>query len=161
MSLNSNPNGFTRCKFDPEAKLNRPILPVFIGISGSISTILNPIQLQISISYFRTVLEVYFLLAEVFLSYYKVQQVLKSGRVNYWTGNECKEFEKEFSKYHKVKYSLSVSNGTVALEIALKALSLKTAIKMNNNSIPETTINKGIFLLFVLSLKGKIKVLLK
>tara|TARA_A100001011_G_C14260191_1_gene822021 strand:- start:9 stop:1190 length:1182 start_codon:yes stop_codon:yes gene_type:complete len=55
----------------------------------------------------------------------KVQQVLKSGRVNYWTGNECKEFEKEFSKYHKVKYSLSVSNGTVALEIALKALSLK------------------------------------
>jgi len=55
----------------------------------------------------------------------RVQQVLKSGRVNYWTGNECKEFEKEFSKYHKVKYSLSVSNGTVALEIALKALSLK------------------------------------
>ena len=55
----------------------------------------------------------------------KVQQVLKSGRVNYWTGNECKEFEKEFSKYHKVKYSLSVSNGTVALEIALKALNLK------------------------------------
>ena len=55
----------------------------------------------------------------------KVEQVLKSGRVNYWTGNECKNFEKEFSNYHKVKYSLSVSNGSVALEIALKALKLK------------------------------------
>ena len=55
----------------------------------------------------------------------KVQQVLKSGRVNYWTGNECKEFEKEFSNYHNVKYSLTVSNGSVALEIALKALNLK------------------------------------
>ena len=55
----------------------------------------------------------------------RVQQVLKSGRVNYWTGNECKEFEKEFSNYHNVKYSLTVSNGSVALEIALKALNLK------------------------------------
>ena len=55
----------------------------------------------------------------------KVHRVLKSGRVNYWTGNECKDFEKEFSNYHKVKYSLSVSNGSVALEIALKALNLK------------------------------------
>ena len=55
----------------------------------------------------------------------KVNQVLKSGKVNYWTGNECKDFEKEFSNYHNVKYSLSVSNGSVALEIALKALNLK------------------------------------
>ena len=54
-----------------------------------------------------------------------VQKVLKSGRVNYWTGNECKEFEHEFSKYIKNKYSLTLSNGSVALEIALKALNLK------------------------------------
>jgi dTDP-4-amino-4,6-dideoxygalactose transaminase len=38
----------------------------------------------------------------------KVKQVLKSGKVNYWTGNECKKFEKEFSIYHDVRYSLSV-----------------------------------------------------
>ena len=55
----------------------------------------------------------------------RVQQVLNSGRVNYWTGNECKDFEKEFSNYHKIKYSIAVSNGSVALEIALKALGLK------------------------------------
>ena len=54
----------------------------------------------------------------------KVNQVLKSGRVNYWTGNECKNFEKEFSSYHRIKFSLSVSNGSVALEMALKALNL-------------------------------------
>ena len=55
----------------------------------------------------------------------RVQAVLKSGRVNYWTGNECKNFEKEFSNYHNVKYSIAVSNGSVALEIALKSLNLK------------------------------------
>ena len=55
----------------------------------------------------------------------KVEQVLKSGRVNYWTGQECKKFEKEFFKYINKKYSVTVSNGSVALEIALKALGLK------------------------------------
>ena len=55
----------------------------------------------------------------------RVQRVLKSGRVNYWTGNECKEFEKEFSKYIGNKYATTLSNGSVALELALKALRLK------------------------------------
>ena len=55
----------------------------------------------------------------------KVEQVLKSGRVNYWTGKECATFEKEFSNYHNIKYSVAVSNGSVALEIVLKALNLK------------------------------------
>jgi dTDP-4-amino-4,6-dideoxygalactose transaminase len=55
----------------------------------------------------------------------KVQKVLKSGRVNYWTGNECKEFEREFTKYIENKYAVTLSNGSVALEIALKALNLK------------------------------------
>ena len=55
----------------------------------------------------------------------KIHRVLKSGRVNYWTGKECSTFEKEFSNYHNIKYSVVVSNGSVALEIALKALNLK------------------------------------
>ena len=55
----------------------------------------------------------------------KVQQVLKLGRVNYWTGTECKNFEKEFSRYIGNKYAVSLSNGSVALELALKALNLK------------------------------------
>lgn len=55
----------------------------------------------------------------------KVSQVLMSGKVNYWTGNKCREFEKKFSKYIGNKYSVALSNGSVALEIALKALNLK------------------------------------
>ena len=54
-----------------------------------------------------------------------VIKILKENKTNYWTGLECKNFEKEFSKYHKNKYSIAVSNGSVALEIALKSLNLK------------------------------------
>ena len=54
-----------------------------------------------------------------------VSKVLKNNKTNYWTGNECKKFEKEFSNYHKINYSVSVSNGSVALEIGLKSLGLK------------------------------------
>jgi dTDP-4-amino-4,6-dideoxygalactose transaminase len=54
-----------------------------------------------------------------------VAKVLKTNKTNYWTGSECKNFEKEFSNYHNIKYSIAVSNGSVALEIALKALNLK------------------------------------
>ena len=53
-----------------------------------------------------------------------VNKVLKRNKTNYWTGLECRKFEKEFSIYHKVKYSLAVSNGSVALELSLKALNL-------------------------------------
>lgn len=55
----------------------------------------------------------------------KVSQTLNSGKINYWTGNEGIIFEKEFSNYVNNKYSIAVSNGSVALEIALKALNLK------------------------------------
>ena len=54
-----------------------------------------------------------------------VQQTLKNNKTNYWTGKQCKNFEKKFSIYHENKYSVSVSNGSVALELALKALKLK------------------------------------
>ena len=55
----------------------------------------------------------------------KVAALLKSGKVNYWTGNECKKFEKEFSNYIGNKYAVTLSNGSVALELALKVLNLK------------------------------------
>ena len=54
-----------------------------------------------------------------------VTKILKKNKTNYWTGSECKNFEKEFSNYHNIKYSVAVSNGSVALEIALKVLNLK------------------------------------
>ena len=53
-----------------------------------------------------------------------VQKILDSNNLNYWTGNECKHFEKEFSNFMGLKYSLCVSNGSVGLDIAIKALEL-------------------------------------
>jgi dTDP-4-amino-4,6-dideoxygalactose transaminase len=53
-----------------------------------------------------------------------VQNVLLSNKVNYWTGDECKKFEKEFSEFSGSKYSVALANGTLALEVALKALDI-------------------------------------
>ena len=53
-----------------------------------------------------------------------VRDVLLSNKVNYWTGNECREFEKEFSTYSNAQYSVALGNGTQALDIALKALNI-------------------------------------
>lgn len=55
-----------------------------------------------------------------------VKKILQTGKVNYWTGTQNKLFEKEFSSYIGNKYSVAVSNGSVALEIALKSLNLKS-----------------------------------
>ena len=55
----------------------------------------------------------------------KVSKVLIENKVNYWNGNQCNKFEKEFSNYLGNKFSVTVSKGSVALEIALKALNLK------------------------------------
>ena len=53
-----------------------------------------------------------------------VSEVLKSGKVNYWTGQIGKKFEKEFAEYIGVKHAIAVSNGTTALELALAALGI-------------------------------------
>ncbi|MBX9585868.1 MAG: DegT/DnrJ/EryC1/StrS aminotransferase family protein [Gammaproteobacteria bacterium] len=53
-----------------------------------------------------------------------VQNVLKSGKVNYWTGDECRQFENEFAQYHGVKHAIALANGTLALELALKVLNI-------------------------------------
>ncbi|MBC7617809.1 MAG: DegT/DnrJ/EryC1/StrS aminotransferase family protein [Candidatus Saccharibacteria bacterium] len=51
-----------------------------------------------------------------------VQQVLLSNKVNYWTGTECREFEKEFAVWCGTRHAVALSNGTLALDVALKAL---------------------------------------
>jgi dTDP-4-amino-4,6-dideoxygalactose transaminase len=53
---------------------------------------------------------------------FAVQRVLLSNKVNYWTGDECREFEKEFAAWVESKHAISLANGTVALDLALKAL---------------------------------------
>ena len=53
-----------------------------------------------------------------------VKNVLLSNKVNYWTGNECREFEKEFAVWSNSKYAIALGNGTLALNNALKALDI-------------------------------------
>jgi dTDP-4-amino-4,6-dideoxygalactose transaminase len=53
-----------------------------------------------------------------------VQAVLASNRVNYWTGTECREFEREFAAWVGVPHAVALMNGTVALELALRALGI-------------------------------------
>jgi len=51
-----------------------------------------------------------------------VRDIVLSNKVNYWTGDECREFEKEFAVWSNSKYAVALGNGTLALDAALKAL---------------------------------------
>lgn len=53
-----------------------------------------------------------------------VSSVLISNKINYWTGKEGREFEKEFAEWTCVKYSVALMNGTIALDAALRALDI-------------------------------------
>jgi dTDP-4-amino-4,6-dideoxygalactose transaminase len=53
-----------------------------------------------------------------------VQEVLVSGKVNYWTGPKGMEFERKFAAWQGSKYAISASSGTAALHIALSALGI-------------------------------------
>ena len=53
-----------------------------------------------------------------------VTEVLKSGKVNYWTGPKGMEFEKRYAEWQGSKYAISVATGTAALHTALSALGI-------------------------------------
>ncbi|MFZ0704623.1 MAG: DegT/DnrJ/EryC1/StrS aminotransferase family protein [Candidatus Korobacteraceae bacterium] len=52
------------------------------------------------------------------------ERVLRSGKINYWTGEEGHQFEKEYAEYVGTKHAVAVANGTVGLELALVALGI-------------------------------------
>jgi len=53
-----------------------------------------------------------------------VRNVLLSNKVNYWTGTEGREFEKEFAAFSDSQYAVAVANGTLALDLALVGLNI-------------------------------------
>jgi len=53
-----------------------------------------------------------------------VRGVLATNRVNYWTGDHGRKFEKEFAAFAKTRYAIALANGTVALDAALIALDI-------------------------------------
>ena len=54
-----------------------------------------------------------------------VSGVLSSNQVNYWTGGQCRDFELEFAQFCNTKHAISLANGTLALDLALRALDIK------------------------------------
>jgi dTDP-4-amino-4,6-dideoxygalactose transaminase len=53
-----------------------------------------------------------------------VAEVLRSGRVNYWTGPEVTQFEDECAAQLGSARAIALANGTVSLELALYALGI-------------------------------------
>jgi dTDP-4-amino-4,6-dideoxygalactose transaminase len=53
-----------------------------------------------------------------------VSAVIQSGKVNYWTGEQCQRFEEEYAHASGCQYGVAVANGTAALELALHALDI-------------------------------------
>ena len=54
-----------------------------------------------------------------------IEKIITSGKVNYWTNNYGKDFEKNFSNFFSCNHAIAVANGSVALDIALEALEIK------------------------------------
>ena len=53
-----------------------------------------------------------------------VRDVLLSNKVNYWTGQQCREFEREFADFAEAEHAIALANGTLALDLALKGLDI-------------------------------------
>lgn len=53
-----------------------------------------------------------------------VSGILSSNKVNYWTGEQCRDFEIEFARFCNTGYAISIANGTLALDLALKSLDI-------------------------------------
>jgi dTDP-4-amino-4,6-dideoxygalactose transaminase len=53
-----------------------------------------------------------------------VEEVLRSGKVNYWTGPKGMEFEKRFAEWQGSKFAISVATGTAALHVGLTAMGI-------------------------------------
>ncbi len=55
----------------------------------------------------------------------EVERVLRSGKVNFWTGSITRKFEEEFAKYCNCKFGIAVANGSLALSCAYLAIGIK------------------------------------
>lgn len=53
-----------------------------------------------------------------------IKSLLLSNLVNYWTGDQCRLFEKEFAQWVGTEFAIALSNGTLALELIFKAMDL-------------------------------------
>jgi dTDP-4-amino-4,6-dideoxygalactose transaminase len=68
-----------------------------------------------------------------------VARALDTGAINYWTGQECRAFEQEFAEYVQTPYALAVANGTLALELALRAFGIGEGGRADEVIVPSRT----------------------
>ena len=54
-----------------------------------------------------------------------VTAVLRSGKVNAWTGPDVREFEAEFAAHNGSAHAIAMANGSLTLDAALRALDLQ------------------------------------
>lgn len=54
-----------------------------------------------------------------------VARVLRSNKVNYWTGQETRAFEREFAEWVGTGHAVAVANGTVALDAIWRVLRIE------------------------------------
>lgn len=73
-----------------------------------------------------------------------VARVLRSNRVNYWTGEECRAFEREFADWAGCDHAIALANGTVALDLALQGL--RIGARNGGNSDDEVIVTPRTFL---------------
>src|SRR5690554_3686816 len=53
-----------------------------------------------------------------------VSAIITSNKVNFWTGDIGRKFEREYASWTNVKHAIALANGTVALDLALQALGI-------------------------------------
>lgn len=73
-----------------------------------------------------------------------VAAVLRSGKVNYWTGSVTREFEDAFATWCRTNHAIAVANGTVALELCLAGLSI--GARYAGNSTDEVIVTPRSFI---------------
>lgn len=79
-----------------------------------------------------------------------VSSVLLSNKVNYWTGTKGREFEKEFAQFSDTKHAIAVTNGTIALDLAL--VGLNVGARNGGNDTDEVVVTSRTFLASVSSI---------
>ncbi|MEP3274899.1 MAG: DegT/DnrJ/EryC1/StrS aminotransferase family protein [Stappiaceae bacterium] len=55
----------------------------------------------------------------------EVVSVLRSGKVNAWTGPQVPDFEKQYAEYLGRNHTIALANGSVTLDLALKIIGLQ------------------------------------
>lgn len=58
-------------------------------------------------------------------------EVMRSGCLNYWTGTEGSSFEREFARATGCAHAVALANGTIALELALRAIGIGSGRRCN------------------------------